>query len=84
MSILSSKISRCLTLLVPQPLHRTVKARRFPWSEGFERMFRNEEVAGSNPASSTKRPGQGVVGASERLLFVLEPPSRRATGVPQD
>jgi hypothetical protein len=24
------------------------------------------------------------VGASERLLFVLEPPSRRATGVPQD
>ena len=38
----------------------------FPWSEGFDRIFRNEEVTGSNPVSSTKRAGQGVVGDLER------------------
>ena len=27
---------------------------RFPWSERFDRIFRNEEVTGSNPVSSTK------------------------------
>ena len=31
----------------------------YPWSERFDRIFRNEEVAGSNPASSTERPVQG-------------------------
>jgi hypothetical protein len=32
---------------------------RFPWSESFDRIFRNEGVTGSNPVSSTKHPGQG-------------------------
>ena len=30
-----------------------------PWSEGFDHIFRNEGVTGSNPVSSTKHPGQG-------------------------
>ena len=29
-----------------------------PWSERFERIFRNEEVGGSNPPSSTERPSR--------------------------
>ena len=45
--------SRCLTTLVPQPLPRPTDACQIPWSGGFDRIFRNEEVAGSNPASST-------------------------------
>jgi hypothetical protein len=35
-------------------------------------MFRNEGAAGSNPASSTKRPGQGVVGASRQLCRLYD------------
>ena len=35
-------------------------AGRFPWSEGFDCIFRNEKVGGSNLPSSTKRPGQSV------------------------
>ena len=44
--------------LAPQTLHKPGIGGRFPWSEAFDRIFRNEEVAGSNPASSTDRPGQ--------------------------
>jgi hypothetical protein len=49
----SSQVSRRLTSLVPQPRHRTVLGRRFPWSQHFDHIFRNEEVTGSNPVSST-------------------------------
>jgi hypothetical protein len=35
--------------LTPQPPHRLTRARRFAWSEGFDRIFRNEGVTGSNP-----------------------------------
>jgi hypothetical protein len=51
--------SRPLTSLAPQPPHGTARTRRFPWSERFDHIFRNEGVTGSNPVSSTKRPGQG-------------------------
>jgi len=44
-------VSLRLTPLVPQPPHSMVNGCRFPWSEGFERMFRNEGVTGSNPVS---------------------------------
>ena len=54
------RVSRCLTSIAPQPLHKTSSGWRFPWSEGVDRIFRNEEVAGSNHASSTKRPGHAV------------------------
>ena len=52
-------VLRCLTSLVPQPRHRTVNGCHFPWSERFEHIFRNEEVTGSNPVTSTESPGQG-------------------------
>jgi len=29
-----------------------------PWSQSFDRIFRNEGVTGSNPPSSTESPGQ--------------------------
>jgi hypothetical protein len=63
-----------LTPLAPRPPHSTVWTRRFPWSEGFDRIFRNEEVAGSNPASSTKHPGQGDMCGSTIALFFTIPP----------
>ena len=47
----SHHVSHCLTWLVPQPRHRTVKGRRLPWSEGFDHMFRNEWVTGSIPSA---------------------------------
>lgn len=50
--------SRSLTSLGPQPPHKPAERYRFPWSEGFDRIFRNEGVGGSNPPSSTKPPGQ--------------------------
>ena len=59
--------SRCLATLGPQPPHGRAKRCRFPWSEWFDRIFRNEGAAGSNPASSTKRPGQGHFGWLESL-----------------
>jgi hypothetical protein len=49
------QVSRCLTTLVPQRTHRTAEARRFPWSKRFDHIFRNEEVTGSNPVSSTQK-----------------------------
>ena len=48
------------------------------------RIFRNEEVAGSNPASSTETPGQSVCRKSETLAVVpscLPMRHRRATGL---
>jgi hypothetical protein len=30
----------------PQPRHRTAEAYRFPWSDGFDRIFRNEGAHG--------------------------------------
>ena len=52
-------VSPRLTSLGPQLPHRPVDLERFPWSERFEHIFRNEGVTGSNPVSSTKHPGQG-------------------------
>jgi hypothetical protein len=52
-SIIGSGMSRRLTPLAPQPLHKTGKAYRFSLVRGFERIFRNEGVTGSNPVSST-------------------------------
>jgi len=52
-TLLTFCVSPRLTPLVPQTLHRTSNRYRFPWSERCDRIFRNEEVAGSNPASST-------------------------------
>jgi hypothetical protein len=46
-------ISPDLTSFAPQPPHKPPIARRFPWSECFARIFRNEGVTGSNPVSST-------------------------------
>ncbi len=40
-------------VIAPQPLNSAAKRRCFPWSEGFDRIFRNEGVTGSNPVSST-------------------------------
>ena len=78
---LSCQISRCLTWLVPQPRHKTVKKRRLPWSERFDCIFRNEKAAGSNPASSTERPGQGgFPRVRKRVVFndpVCAAPQRR-------
>jgi hypothetical protein len=82
------KVSRCqvsrrLTPLVPQPRHRTANACRFPSSEGFDRMFRNEEVAGSNPASSTNAPVRALSALSNAAactIFVVRCP----THAPQD
>jgi len=45
--------SHCLTSLAPQPPHRPAIECRFPWSQRFDRIFRNEGVTGSNPVSST-------------------------------
>ena len=44
-----------------------LKWNSFPWSEGFDRMFRNEGITGSNPVSSTNRPGQGDFCSPSRL-----------------
>ncbi len=52
-------VSRDLTSLGPQPPHNAAIADRSPWSEGYDRIFRNEGVTGSNPVSSTKHSGQG-------------------------
>jgi hypothetical protein len=41
-------------------LHKSGIGGRNPWSERFDRIFRNEGITGSNPVSSTERPGQGV------------------------
>jgi hypothetical protein len=35
-----------LASLVPQPRHRTLIESRFPWSESFDRTFRNEGATG--------------------------------------
>jgi hypothetical protein len=35
---------------------QTHDACQIPWSGGFDRIFRNEKAAGSNPASSTISP----------------------------
>ena len=54
-------VSRPLTSLVPQAGATDPRIRAVsPWSECFERIFRNEEVTGSNPVSSTRRRSQGV------------------------
>ena len=58
MSIMRSKSYIALshsafTTLVPQALHSPARACRFPWSEGFDCILRNEGVTGSNPVSST-------------------------------
>jgi hypothetical protein len=58
-------VSRRLTTLVPQPLHKPINGRRCSWSERYDRIFRNEGVTGSNPVSSTKHPGQGDFGERE-------------------
>jgi hypothetical protein len=52
---------RTLMSLVPQPRHRTAEACRVPWSEGCRAHFRNEEVTGSNPVSSTNAHGMIAV-----------------------
>jgi hypothetical protein len=57
------RVSRRLTPLVPQPRHRAANWSRFPRSERFDRMFRNEGVTGSNPVISTEPPGQGIAGS---------------------
>ena len=49
------RFSRRLTSLAPQTRSRMV----FPLVTAIDRIFRNEGVTGSNPVSSTKRPGQG-------------------------
>ena len=68
-------VSLCLTTLAPQPRHRPAKAVRFSWSQGFDHIFRKEEVGGSNPVSSTERPGQGDFREYETLAVctVLPP-----------
>jgi hypothetical protein len=55
----SHDVSPSLTSLGPQRPHRTVTTCRFPCSQRFDHIFRNEGVTGSNPPSSTKCPGQG-------------------------
>ena len=71
-----------LTTLAPQTRHRIVNARRFPWSQLFDRIFRNEGVTGSHPVSSTFSPC-----ASWRTSFLHFPrdavEGTRATGTPQ-
>lgn len=42
-----------LTTDVPQTRHRIVNMSRLPWSQLFDRIFRNEEVAGSSIVNST-------------------------------
>jgi hypothetical protein len=59
-----------LTTLAPLPPHKTIMRRCFPWSGGFDCIFRNEEVGGSNPPSSTKCPGQGV-GVTQKSVGFL-------------
>lgn len=54
------KVSPRLTSPVPQPATKAPKGPESPWSRRFERLFRNGEVAGSNPASSTGHPVQGL------------------------
>jgi len=44
----------------PTAAHCPAGASRFPWSQRFDHIFRNEGVTGSNPVSSTKSPGQGA------------------------
>jgi hypothetical protein len=46
-------VSPPLTWLVPQPRHKHPEWPDNPWSERFDRIFRNEGVGGSNPPSST-------------------------------
>jgi hypothetical protein len=53
--------SQHLTWLAPQPPHKPAYWQHCPWSDGFDRIFRNEGVTGSNPVSSTESPGQGPV-----------------------
>jgi hypothetical protein len=55
----SDSVSHRLTSLAPQPRHKTLIERRFPWYRRFDLIFRNDEVTGSNPVSSTESPGQG-------------------------
>ncbi|MDF2730829.1 MAG: hypothetical protein K0T01_2618 [Acidimicrobiia bacterium] len=73
-----------LTSLVPQPRHKTSESGQNPWSERFDRILRNEEGAGSNPASSTKRLGQGAMGTSVKSVTGPRSVMRRATRPPQD
>ncbi len=81
--ITSHQVSRHLTPLGPQARHRPANVCGFPWSEGFDCIFRNEGATGSNPVSSTKKPWSG--------RFLVDSPAcpspgsadSRSTGDPQ-
>jgi len=64
----SHDVSQHLTSLDPQPPHKGANDCRSSWSQGFEHIFCNEGVGGSNPPSSTKRPGQSDIGEVEPFL----------------
>ena len=51
----------------PTAAPQTRQIGRFPWSERFDCIFRNEEVAGSNPASSTECPVQSDLWSATSL-----------------
>jgi hypothetical protein len=83
------EISPSLTSLAPQLSHRTANACRFPWSGGFDRIFRNEGVAywlrqsvGSNPVSFTETDGQGDF-CAPLTRSIHDPEVSRSTGGPQ-
>jgi hypothetical protein len=78
-----TRVSRRLTWLVPQPRHRLASTPRFPWSERFDRIFRNEEVAGSNLSAHQNALVRAIL-ASWKFVVFHDPAMRRATGVPQD
>jgi len=83
-AVTSHYVSRCLTTFAPQPLHKPGTRSRFPWSEGFDRIFRNEGVTGSNPVSSTKTPWSGRFLSTALAWWIGIPRICRSTGGPQE
>ena len=77
------KVSPRLTSLAPQPRHRTQNCARFPWSEGFDCIFRNEGATGSNPVSSTN-PWSEQFSGRQPARWIDDPEGLRSTGGPQD
>ena len=67
------QVSRGLTSLVPQTRHKTSILPLNAWSQGFDRIFRNEEVTGSNPVSSTNAHLlTPVLGAPRLMCFPID------------
>lgn len=70
----SHHVSRRLTTLVPQAIHKPTQSTHSPWSEGSDRIFRNEGVTvqiPSAPLHGLHRTSQGLQG--DVGLFVLLP-----------